>query len=148
MEHTGIVGIHPQLLCKPFWFALWTRPFKWSNISITISWSISFCVYAIAIEPIKVQTHSVSQNDHLNLSFVKDTYGNAEKMARKGSKMVIYGSQILRLTLYMNFEISNRTSRIFQKKLMCDIISNIKRALIRGKSQSMTTNYVSDIEEK
>ena len=28
--------------------------------------------YAIAIEPIKVQTHSASQNDRLNLSFVKD----------------------------------------------------------------------------
>ena len=35
--------------------------------------------YAIAIEPIKVQTHSASQNDRLNLSFVKDTYGNAKK---------------------------------------------------------------------
>ena len=40
--------------------------------------------YAIAIEPIKVQTRSESQNDRLNLSFVKDKYGNAEKMARKG----------------------------------------------------------------
>ena len=55
--------------------------------------------YAIAIEPIKVQTYSASQNDRLNLSFVKDTYGNAKKMARKGGKMVIYESQILRLTL-------------------------------------------------
>ena len=54
---------------------------------------------AIAIEPIKVQTHSASQNDRLNLSFVKDTYGNAKKMARKGGKMVIYESQILGLTL-------------------------------------------------
>ena len=35
--------------------------------------------YAIAIEPIKVQTHSASQNDCLNLSFVKDTRGNAKK---------------------------------------------------------------------
>ena len=57
--------------------------------------------YAIAIEPIKVQTHSASQNDRLNLSFVKDTYGNAKKMARKSGKMVIYESQILRLTLYV-----------------------------------------------
>ena len=55
--------------------------------------------YAIAIEPIKLQTHSASQNDRLNLSFVKDIYDNAEKMARKGRKMVIYESQILRLTL-------------------------------------------------
>ena len=55
--------------------------------------------YAIAIEPIKVQTYSASQNDHLNLSFMKDTYGNAKKMARKGGKIVIYESQILGLTL-------------------------------------------------
>ena len=56
--------------------------------------------YAIAIEPIKVQTHSASQNDRLNLSFVKDTYDNAEKMVRKGGKMMIYESQILGLTIY------------------------------------------------
>ena len=56
--------------------------------------------YAIAIDPIKVQTRSTSQNDRLNLSFVKDTYDNVKKLARKGGKMVIYESQILRLTLY------------------------------------------------
>ena len=56
--------------------------------------------YAIAIEPIKLQTHSASQNDRLDLSFVKDIKDNAEKMARKGGKMVIYESQILGLTLY------------------------------------------------
>ena len=57
--------------------------------------------YAIAIEPIKVPTCSASQNDRLNLSFVKDTHGNAKAMVRKGGKMVIYESQILRLTLYI-----------------------------------------------
>ena len=56
---------------------------------------------AITFEPIKVQTCSASQNDRLNLSFVKDTHGNAKKMARNGGKMVIYESQILRLTLYI-----------------------------------------------
>ena len=35
--------------------------------------------YAVAIEPIKVQTHSASRNDRLNISFVKDTYVNAKK---------------------------------------------------------------------
>ena len=35
--------------------------------------------YTKALEPIKVQTHSASQNDRLNLSFVKDTYGNVKK---------------------------------------------------------------------
>ena len=43
--------------------------------------------YAIAIEPIKVQICSASQIDGLNLSFVKDTHGNAKKMARKCGKM-------------------------------------------------------------
>ena len=60
-----------------------------------------FAFYNIAIEPIKVQTRSASQNDCLNLSFVKVAYGNAKKMARKCGKMVIYESQILVLTLYM-----------------------------------------------
>ena len=55
--------------------------------------------YGIAIEPIKVQTQSASQNDRLNISFVIDTYGNAKNVARKGGKMVIYESQILGLTL-------------------------------------------------
>ena len=55
--------------------------------------------YAIAIMPIKVQTCSASQNDRLNLRFVKDTYDNAKKMAKNGGKMVIYESQILGLTL-------------------------------------------------
>ena len=58
--------------------------------------------YAIAKEPIKVQTCSASQNVSLYLSFVKDTYGNVKKMARKGGKMVIYESQILGLTLYLS----------------------------------------------
>ena len=60
--------------------------------------------YAIAIEPIKLHNHSASQNDCLNLSFVKDMYDNGEKMARKGSKMVIYESQILGLTLYYTYQ--------------------------------------------
>ena len=35
--------------------------------------------YDIAIEPIKVQTHSASQNDRLNLSFVKDKHTEGKK---------------------------------------------------------------------
>ena len=42
--------------------------------------------YAIAIEPIKVQNCSASQNGRLNLSFVKDTYLVAKKMTRNGQK--------------------------------------------------------------
>ena len=68
--------------------------------------------YAIAIEPIKVQTCSASQNDRLNLSFVKDTNGNVEKMARKGGKTVIYESQILRLTLYKESQSNSSISLI------------------------------------
>ena len=32
--------------------------------------------YGIAIEPIKVQTQSASQNDRLNISFVEDKHVN------------------------------------------------------------------------
>ena len=38
-----------------------------------------FTFYDIALEPIKLQNHSASQNDRLNLSFVKDTYIVAKK---------------------------------------------------------------------
>ena len=61
-----------------------------------------FAVWAITREPIKVQTHSTSQNDRQNLGFMKDIYGYGKKMARNGGKMVIYESQILRLTLYLS----------------------------------------------
>ena len=57
-------------------------------------------LYAITYEQIKIQKCLVPPNDLLNFSFVKDKYSNAEKMARKGGKMMIYESQILGLTLY------------------------------------------------
>ena len=44
----------------------------------------AFCV--ITVEPIKIQTCSAPQNDHLNLSFVKEIYVVCENMARKGLK--------------------------------------------------------------
>ena len=47
-----------------------------------------FAFYDIALEPIKFQNHSASQNDRLNLSFVKDRYDNAEKSATKGRPVV------------------------------------------------------------
>ena len=61
----------------------------------------------------QLQTRSASQNDRLNLSFVKDIYGNVKKMARKGGKMVIYESQILGLTLYQKF---TNTIAIYQTR--------------------------------
>ena len=47
----------------------------------------AFCV--ITFEPIKIQTCSASQNDRLNVSFVKDTYVDGEKVDRNGSKTAI-----------------------------------------------------------
>ena len=63
-----------------------------------------FMFWAITREPIKIQIHSAPQNDRQNLGFMKDIYGYGEKMARNGGKMVIYESQILRLTLQKLFE--------------------------------------------
>ena len=60
-----------------------------------------FTFWAITREPIKIQTHSASQNDRQNLGFMKDIYEYGKKVARNGSNMVIYESQILRLTLYL-----------------------------------------------
>ena len=59
----------------------------------------NFSILRHSYKPIKVQTCSASQNDCLNLSFVKDTYDNVKIMAKKVGKMVIYESQILGLTL-------------------------------------------------
>ena len=50
--------------------------------------------YAIAIEPIELQTHSASQNDRLNLSFVKDMYVDGKNLAGNDRKTSIYESQI------------------------------------------------------
>ena len=48
--------------------------------------------YDIAPQPIKVQIYSVSQNDRLDFSFVKDIYVVGKKMTLNGQKMVIYES--------------------------------------------------------
>jgi hypothetical protein len=47
----------------------------------------AFCVITFA--PIEVQTHSASQNDRLNLSFVKDVCVDGKKVARNGHKTAI-----------------------------------------------------------
>ena len=42
--------------------------------------------YGIIFDSIEIQIRSAPQNDRLNLSFVKDIYAIAEKVARKGRK--------------------------------------------------------------
>ena len=49
-----------------------------------------FAFIVIAFEPIKIQTCSPPQNNHLNLSFVKDKHTVGKKMAIYGRKMAIY----------------------------------------------------------
>ena len=48
-----------------------------------------FAFWAITREPIKIQTHSASQNDRQNLGFMKDSYEYGEKVARNSSKTAI-----------------------------------------------------------
>ena len=45
--------------------------------------------YDIAPQPIKIQIRSASQNDRLDLSFVKDIYVDGRKVARNGHKTAI-----------------------------------------------------------
>ena len=59
----------------------------------------TFCV--ITFEPIKIQTCSAPQNDHLNLSFVKNDHTYGEKMARNGRKTVIYEEHSFQISLYV-----------------------------------------------
>ena len=56
--------------------------------------NISINIMPIAFDPIKIQTNQAPQNDHLNLSFLKDFCVVGEKMARKGHKMAIFESKI------------------------------------------------------
>ena len=54
---------------------------------------LRFCIFvffAVAFVPIKIQTHSVPQNDRRNLSFVIDKHEVGQKMARYGHKIAIY----------------------------------------------------------
>ena len=44
-------------------------------------------IYVVAFDPIKSQTCFASQNDHLNLFFVKGLKVVGEKMIRNGLKM-------------------------------------------------------------
>ena len=48
--------------------------------------------YVVAFDPIKIWTLKAPQSDGLNLSFVKDFYVVAIKMARNGHRMAIYES--------------------------------------------------------
>ena len=59
-------------------------------------------IHITAFVPIKIQTCSAHQNDHLNLSFVKDMNLAYEKMTRNGRKMakIIAESDFLRKSLF------------------------------------------------
>ena len=49
-----------------------------------------FASEAITFEPIKIYTCSTSQNDRLNLSFVRDKHTYGKKIAIKGPTTVVY----------------------------------------------------------
>ena len=57
---------------------------------------------AITFEPIKIQTRSASQNDCLNLSFVKDKHTYGKKMARKGPTTVVYQYLSFPIRVYLS----------------------------------------------
>ena len=52
---------------------------------------------AITFEPIEIKARSAPQNDHLNLSFVKDEYTDSKKMARNGCTTATYESVSFRI---------------------------------------------------
>ena len=73
------------------------RIFFLQNRTKTKMEKIAFCV--ITFEPIKIQTHSVPQNDCLNFSFVKDIYVDGGNLAGNGCKTAICQSTFFRDTL-------------------------------------------------
>ena len=52
---------------------------------------LDFCV--ITFEQIEIKTSQASQNDRLNLGFLKDVYVAGKKMALNSRKMAIYQLQ-------------------------------------------------------
>ena len=82
-------------------YHIWFKSYEGFFYKITrkVETEISvFCV--ITLEPIKIQTCLIPQNDRLNLNFVKDIHVFAEKMTRSCLKTAICHSQILGNTLY------------------------------------------------
>ena len=54
---------------------------------------INFNTYqVVAFDPTDILTYQAPQNDHLDLSFVKDFYVVGKKMTKNGQVMVIYKS--------------------------------------------------------
>ena len=74
-------------------------------------------VFDISDKPIKIQTLSAPQNDHLNLLFMKDIYVGAHKMARNGLKIVIYTMEGL-CTKHLSFSLlaKNLKKRSFEAR--------------------------------
>ena len=48
--------------------------------------------WVITFEPIMIYTCSAPQSDHMNFSFVKDTYVDGERLATNGRKTATYYS--------------------------------------------------------
>jgi 1,4-alpha-glucan branching enzyme len=61
--------------------------------------------YVIAFDPIKILTQYASQNDGLNLNFLKDVNIVAKKMAKNGHKMAIYE---LHISSFFSYKIENK----------------------------------------
>ena len=96
--------------------------------------TFAFCV--ITFEPIEVQTCSAPQNDHLNLSFVKNEHTYGEKMARNGCITVIYqyllfrrgvysGSKLLTFYLKISINFNAESQRFMRVYLVQVVICNI-----------------------
>ena len=62
--------------------------------------------HVVAFDPIKIYTHLAPQNDRLNLSFVKDIYVVAKKMARNVQKMAIFETWIF---IFFSYKIENHS---------------------------------------
>ena len=88
-------SFHFSSVCPAF-FLLSRAPWYRETIILRVTYSLvyqivtaSFAFCVITFEPIEIQTRSASQNDHLNLSFVKDKHTYGKKMARKGPTTVV-----------------------------------------------------------
>ena len=88
---TAILRCLTGLTCD--WFKSYDANHKHFHFfSFVILYKNRLCIFVffvITFVVIKNQTHSASQNDRLDLSFVKDIYVDGGKVARNGHKTAI-----------------------------------------------------------
>ena len=107
-------SLYPKTLEYQFWstqsiiqwpnFKMTFGPFSltWNFYKIVVLWNITYFTFsAISHDSRYLQSHTIWQNKHLNLTNLISFIIYVNKNIEKGVKMVIYDGQICLTTLYL-----------------------------------------------